>query len=461
MAVPAHDARDYAFAKKYHLAIKSIIEHQELPFTKDGIHINSQFLNGLKNKEASELAIEKIIELKCGQRKVNYKLHDWLFSRQRYWGEPFPIIHLDNGEVILTDNVKLPVLENIKPSNDGQSPLANASDWVNVVVGGQSGKRETNTMPQWAGSCWYYLAYLLKNGSDSYLDLESDLAQDRIKKWMPVDLYVGGAEHAVLHLLYARFWHKVLYDIGLVANDEPFQKLYNQGMILGPDHQKMSKSKGNVINPDDIIAQYGADTLRLYEMFMGPLSETKPWSDTGLSAANKWIKRVYNLLSDPSKLSKTNNKNLDIIYHQSVKKITQDFEQLAFNTAISQMMIFINACYKETTIYRPYAEKFLIMFSAIVPHVGEELWSMIGHTKTINNETWPVWEERFLQSQNAIVIVQINSKVRAKLNTTINTPQSDIEALAKVNTNVAKYLTDKTIVKVIYIKNRIINFIIK
>ncbi len=460
MAVPAHDERDYQFAQRYQLAIKPIIEAPKLPFTKDGAHINSDFLNGLKNQEAITKVIEQLCNTKSGSAKTNYKLHDWLFSRQRYWGEPFPIIHLDNGEVILTDNVKLPVLDNIQPSSDGQSPLANATDWLNVTVNGQSGKRETNTMPQWAGSCWYYLAYLVKNGEE-YLDLEDPIAQARIAKWMPVDLYVGGAEHAVLHLLYARFWHKVLYDIGLVKNPEPFQRLYNQGMILGPDHQKMSKSKGNAINPDDIIKEYGADTLRLYEMFMGPLADAKPWSETGLAAAHKWIKRVYNLATDSAKISDHNDHQLDVIYHQSVKKISHDFEALAFNTAISQMMIFINACYKSKTIYRPYLENFLIMFSCIVPHVGEELWTLIGHSTTINDSRWPLWEERFLQSQTSVVIVQINSKVRAKLNVSVDNTQTEIETLAQAHPNVAKYLTDKTIVKVIYVAHKIINFIIK
>ncbi len=460
MAVPAHDERDYQFAQKYNLEIIAIIENQKLPFTKDGPHINSDFLNGLKNQAATNLVIEKITSLKCGSAKTNYKLHDWLFSRQRYWGEPFPIIHLDNGEVILTDNVKLPALDNIKPSSDGQSPLANASDWVNVEINGQSGKRETNTMPQWAGSCWYYLAYLLKNGNE-YLSLEDPIAQERIAKWMPVDLYIGGAEHAVLHLLYARFWHKVLYDIGLVKTDEPFKKLYNQGMILGPDHQKMSKSKGNTVNPDDIIVKYGADTLRLYEMFMGPLSDTKPWSDTGLVASHKWIRRVFKILSDPQRISDQNDHSLDLVYNQTVKKVSQDFEQLAFNTAISQMMIFINACYKTPTIYRVYAKNFVIMLSCIAPHVGAELWELLRDKETIDQAIWPKWDESLLVTKNSVIIVQVNSKVRAKLTIHNNALQSEVENLALVNPNVAKYLVDKKIVKTIFITNRIINFIIK
>ncbi len=459
MAVPAHDERDFKFAKKFNLAIKQVIASDTLPATGNGVCINSEFLNGLQKEAAIEKILSEIEKQKIGKAKINYKLHDWLFSRQRYWGEPFPIVHLDNGEVLLVDNVELPELKNIKISQTGESPLANASEWVNVTIDGKSGKRETNTMPQWAGSCWYYIAYLLRTET-GYLKLDSKLGQERLSKWLPVDLYIGGAEHAVLHLLYARFWHKVLYDIGLVKTKEPFTRLFNQGMILGPDNQKMSKSKGNVINPDDIVVQYGADTLRLYEMFMGPLEDAKAWSNNGLQASYKWINRFYNLYNN-AELSDQNNHKLDLIYNQTVKKVSHDYENLAFNTAVSQFMIFVNACYKEKVIYKPYLENILIMISCIIPHISEEIWNQLGHRTSINQATWPTWDEKALIAKETIMIVQVNGRLRAKINIDSNSDEVTVVKIAKENENVSRFLDNKTIIKTIYVKGRIINFIVK
>ena len=359
MAVPGHDERDHEFAEKFDLPIIEVIEGgdvQKEAYTGNGPHVNSGELNGLYNEEAITKAIELLEANQAGEKKVNYKLRDWLFSRQRYWGEPIPIIHWEDGSMSTVPESELPLLlpetDEIKPSGTGESPLANIDDFVNVTdeKTGMKGRRETNTMPQWAGSCWYYLRYIDPDNDKMIADPE------KLKHWLPVDLYIGGVEHAVLHLLYARFWHKVLYDLGVVPTKEPFQKLYNQGMILGEGNEKMSKSKGNVINPDDIVNSHGADTLRLYEMFMGPLDAAIAWSDKGLDGSRRFLDRVWRLIvkedgSLSDKIVDSNNKSLDKTYNQTVKKVTEDFDTLGFNTAISQLMVFINDCYKACLLY--------------------------------------------------------------------------------------------------------------
>ena len=370
MAVPAHDDRDYAFAKKFGIDIIPVLEGGDITkeaWTQDGVHINSGFLNGLDKQEAIDKMLDWLEEHHCGSKHVNYRLREWIFARQRYWGEPIPIINFDDGtSVALSDDqlpLILPELEDYSPSKTGSSPLDKAVDWVNVEVDGKKGKRETSTMPGSAGSSWYFLRYIDPHNDKAIADPEL------LKHWMPVDLYVGGPEHAVGHLLYSRMWNNYLYDKGIVPVKEPFKKLYHQGMILGPNGVKMSKSKGNVINPDDIVEAYGADTLRLYEMFMGPLEASKPWSETGVEGSKKWLERVYRLFVESDKLTDTNDGSLDFVYHSTVKKVTEDYENLGFNTAISQMMIFINEAYKAKSVYKPYAEGIVKMLSCIAPHI--------------------------------------------------------------------------------------------
>ena len=467
MAVPGHDERDYLFALKYQLPISYVIEgehHQQL-HNKDGKHINSDFLNGLTTSEAITKAITVLTSAGHATAKTTYKLRDWLFSRQRYWGEPFPVIHWEDGAISLVDEKELPLelpkMTNIKPSQTGESPLANATDWLTVVDStGRKGRRETNTMPQWAGSCWYYLGYILMENNEM-LDLRSSEAQKLLKKWLPVDLYVGGQEHAVLHLLYSRFWHKFLYDQKLVPTSEPFYKLVNQGMILGPDGTKMSKSKGNVINPDDIIKSHGADTLRLYEMFMGPIEASLPWNPSGLDSARKWLDRVYRLVKNHN-FTQVNNHQLDFVYHNMVKKGTEMIEKLSFNTAISQLMVFINACYKDDApIYQPYFEGFTKMLSLFAPHLAEEIWVNLQQESSIALSTWPSYEEKYLQKKEVVIAVQVNGKLRAKLEVAIDTSEQDLLTLAKANSNVETFLANHQIIKEIVIKNKIVNFVVK
>ncbi len=393
MAVPAHDDRDWEFAKKFGIEIIPVLEGgniEEAAYTEDGLHINSQWLDGLGKQEAIDKMIAWLEENKCGEKKISYKLRDWLFSRQRYWGEPIPIVHMEDGTMRTVPveelPLELPATKNFQPHDSGESPLANCEDWLEVEIDGQKGRRETNTMPQWAGSCWYYIRYIDPHNSEVICDPKL------LEKWLPVDLYVGGAEHAVLHLLYSRFWHKVLYDAGVVKCKEPWQRLFHQGMILGDNNEKMSKSRGNVVNPDDIVASHGADSLRLYEMFMGPLEAALPWSTNGLDGSRKWLDRVYRLFIEQDKLSDENDHSLDRVYHQTVKKVTDDFETLGFNTAISQMMIFINECYKAETVYKEYAFNFIKMLSCIAPHICEEMWQMLGHDSSIAYETWPTYD---------------------------------------------------------------------
>ncbi|MGL4383345.1 MAG: class I tRNA ligase family protein, partial [Bacilli bacterium] len=410
-------------------------------------------------------AISWLEENEIGIASINYKLRDWVFARQRYWGEPFPIIHYEDGSIELVAENQLPLIlpemDEFKPSGTGESPLANAKEWLEVTrEDGVKGRRDTNTMPQWAGSCWYYIGYLLKD-ADGYANLDDQKIQERINNWLPVDLYIGGAEHAVLHLLYARFWHKVLYDCGIVKTKEPFQKLYNQGMILGENGVKMSKSLGNVINPNDIIESHGADALRLYEMFMGPLDQMKQWSTNGLDGALKFIERVYRLLSDPQIITLEEDHRLDYTYHNMIKNITNNFEQLAFNTSISELMIFINEAYKTKKIPLEYVKGFLAIFYCITPHVGAQLWQMNNFSEDINTYPWPSYDQSKLELDEVTIVVQVNSKVRAKIIVPQNTTESAFKELAYAHENVITHLKDKEIVKEIFLQNKILNIVVK
>lgn len=413
MAVPAHDERDGEFAEKFNLDIVTV-------YDEDGKMIDSDKLNGLTQEEAVPKAIEMLEEKGIGEKKISYKLRDWLFSRQRYWGEPIPVIHWEDGTMTTVPEEELPLLlpetDQVKPSGTGESPLANIDEFINVVdpETGMKGRRETNTMPQWAGSCWYYLRYIDPHNDEMLADPE------KLKHWLPVDLYIGGVEHAVLHLLYSRFWHKVLYDIGVVPTKEPFQKLYNQGMILGEGNEKMSKSKGNVVNPDDIVKSHGADTLRLYEMFMGPLDAAIAWSENGLDGSRRFLDRIWRLLVTEEnqitdKVVDEQTPELDKVYNQTVKKVTEDFDTLNFNTAISQMMVFINDCYKQDKLSKAYVEGFVKMLSPIAPHISEELWAKLGHDDTIAYEEWPTFDPSLLVDNEVEIVIQVNGKLKEKL----------------------------------------------
>lgn len=467
MAVPSGDQRDFEFATKFNLPITPVVEgfNGEEAYTEDGAHVNSGFFDGLNIKEAKAKMVEWLEEHDCGGKKVNYRLRDWIFSRQRYWGEPIPVIHWDDGTTSLVPEdelpLRLPETDNIEPSGTGESPLANIEDWVNVYdENGRHGKRETNTMPQWAGSSWYWLRYTDPTNDKEFASKEA------LDYWSPVDLYVGGAEHAVLHLLYARFWHKVLYDLGLVPTKEPFMKLVNQGMILGSNHEKMSKSKGNVVNPDDIVDQYGADTLRLYEMFMGPLEESVPWDEKGLHGANKWVQRVWRLLMDDNnhlrdRVSTYNDGKLTKVYNQTVKKVTDDFERMHFNTAISQLMVFVNEAYKVDVLPVEYMEGFVKMIAPLMPHLAEELWSQFNESETITYQPWPTYDEKALVEDEVEMIVQVNGKVRAKIKMAKDADNKDVEDAALANEHVHSFVDGKDVKKVIVIPNRIVNIVVK
>ncbi|MCH4170897.1 MAG: leucine--tRNA ligase [Lactobacillus sp.] len=468
MAVPAHDERDYAFAKKFDLPIVPVLEGgntDEAAFTGEGVHINSEFLNGTGLEDGKAKMLAWLADHHVGGKKVNYRLRDWLFSRQRYWGEPIPIIHWEDGETTLVPEEELPLIlpetPDVKPSGSVESPLANLDDWVNVVdKNGRKGRRETNTMPQWAGSSWYFLRFIDPHNKEALADY------DKLKAWMPVDLYIGGAEHAVLHLLYARFWHKFLYDIGVVPTPEPFQRLYNQGMILGKNHEKMSKSKGNVVNPDDVVDQYGADTLRLYEMFMGPLDAAIPWSEEGLSGARKFLDRVWRLIiDDEGKLrdhvTTENDGTLTVVYHQTVKKVTEDYDALHFNTAISQMMVFVNEAGKADALPVDYIEGLVKMLAPIAPHMMEEIWQKLGHDETLTYATWPTYDAKYLVADEVEVIVQVNGKVRGKLKVARDTDEAKLKELALADEHVDKFLSDKTVKKMIVVPNKIVNIVAK
>lgn len=467
MVVPAHDERDHEFAQKFDLPIVQVIEGgdvQKEAYTGDGVHINSDFLNGMDKEEAIDAINNWLEENGVGEKKVNYRLRDWLFSRQRYWGEPIPVIHWEDGETTLVPEDELPLYlpkaTDIKPSGTGESPLANLDDWVNVVdENGRKGRRETNTMPQWAGSSWYFLRYIDPHNNHEIADYE------KLKEWLPVNLYVGGAEHAVLHLLYARFWHKFLYDLGVVPTKEPFQKLVNQGMILGSNHEKMSKSKGNVVNPDDIVEQYGADTLRLYEMFMGPLDASIPWSEEGLGGAYKFINRVWNLLIDENdnlrdRVTTINNHDLDKIYNETVKKVTEDYEAMHFNTAISQLMVFVNNAYKADSLPLEYVEGLVKLLSPVVPHITEELWSKLGHVGSIAYAKWPTYDESKLVEDVVEIVVQINGKVRQHLQVSKDASREELQALALNDERIKQELAGKEVKKVIAVPGKLVSIVV-
>jgi len=462
MAVPAHDERDYEFAKKFSLDIIPVIEGGDITkeaYTGDGIHINSGFLDTLNKQEAIDKMIAWLEEKGLGKKKINYRLREWIFARQRYWGEPIPIIHLEDGrDIVLTDEelpLELPELEDYKGKN-GQAPLENASDWVNVVVNGVKGKRETSTMPGSAGSSWYFLRYI-----DPHNDKE--LADKKlITHWMPVDLYVGGPEHAVGHLLYSRMWNNYLYQKGIVSCKEPFQKLIHQGMILGANGIKMGKRFPEyVVNPNDVVNDYGADTLRLYEMFMGPLEADKPWNDDAALGSRKFLDRIWRLYAEENKIQDKENKALEKIYHQTVKKVTTDFETLNFNTAISQMMIFVNAVYKEEIYPLEYALGFLKLLNPIAPHITEELWEKLGHTNTIAYEPWPTYEEELTKEDMYEMVVQVNGKVRGKMEVSMDILEEQMKQLAMNIDNVQKFLEGKEIIKVIVIPKKLVNIVVK
>ncbi|ALD66050.1 leucine--tRNA ligase [Spiroplasma cantharicola] len=467
MAVPAHDERDWKFSLKYNLAIKFVLETKDesKAFVGESNLINSDFLNGLSKTKAIDLVISKLAKEKKAERKINYKLRDWLFSRQRFYGEPFPVVFLEDGQIALIDEkdlpLELPKTDYIKPSGTGESPLANLTNWVNIDFKGKKAKRETNTMPQWAGSCWYYLAYILTTSPNNLVDINSKEAMQLFKKWLPVDLYIGGQEHAVLHLLYARFWHQVLFDLGIVPSKEPFQKLINQGMILADNGEKMSKSKGNVINPDEIIESHGADTLRLYEVFMGPLEASLPWSYKGLDGARKWLDRVYRMIEN-IKLTDKNNGNLDFIYNDVVKKTTQMVEDCKFNTAISQLMMFVNSVYKETQpIYKEYIFNFIKMLSVYAPHLAEELWEKLGNKSSVCLEKWPTHDESKLSLSIVTIAVQVNGKLRATFEVDKGTQKELLIDKAKTLNVIKEQIKGKQILKEIAVLDKIVNIVIK
>ena len=496
MAVPAHDTRDWEFAKTFGLEIIPVLaggDVEKEAYTEDGPHINSEFLDGLDKEAAIDKMIAFLEEKGFGQKQVNYRLRDWLFSRQRYWGEPIPIIHWEDGTSTAVPESELPLVlpktDNIKPSGTGESPLANLTDWLTVTrEDGVKGRRETNTMPQWAGSSWYYLRYIDPKNSQKLAD------EDLLKAWLPVDIYIGGAEHAVLHLLYARFWHKFLYDIGVVPTKEPFQKLFNQGMILGTSYRdsrgalvatdkvekrdgkyfhietgeeleqapaKMSKSLKNVVNPDDVVEQYGADTLRVYEMFMGPLDASIAWSEEGLEGSRKFLDRVYRLITTKP-ITTENNGKLDKVYNETVKSVTEQIEQLKFNTAIAQLMVFVNSANKEEALYADYAKGFVQLLAPFAPHLAEELWQVLTKSgESISYVAWPTWNESKLVEDEIEIVVQIKGKVRAKLMVAKDLSREDLQKVALENDKIQAEIAGKDVVKVIAVPNKLVNIVVK
>jgi leucyl-tRNA synthetase len=462
MAVPAHDERDYEFARKFGIDIIPVLDGGDIlkeAFTGDGVHINSEFLNGLGKEEAINKMINWLEKNKIGTKKINYKLREWIFARQRYWGEPIPVVFTEDNKIhVLADEdlpLVLPELEDYAPSKTGASPLDKATDWLNTTFEGEKATRETSTMPGSAGSSWYFLRYIDPHNENAIADPEL------LKHWMPVDLYVGGPEHAVGHLLYSRFWNNYLCNKGIVPTKEPFQKLRHQGMILGTNGEKMSKSKGNVINPDDMVKEYGADALRLYEMFMGPIDAAKPWDITGIEGTKKFLDRIWRLYVESGKISNNHNSNLDKIYNYTVKKVTNDYENMYFNTAISQMMIFINAVYKEETLPIEYAEGFLKLLNPVAPHITEELWNRLNHNKTIAYEKWPEYDESKITENEIEIPVQINGKVKETITIPVDLEEGKVKEIVHENGNIANLTNGKTIVKEIYVKNKIYNIVIK
>lgn len=465
MAVPAHDERDFEFAQVHGLDMIEVIQSGEATgaFVGDGIHYNSGIVDGLHNDEAKAKIIEHLEKTKQGYAHATYKLRDWVFSRQRYWGEPFPALFDEDGQISMLDDdelpLELPILKNIRPSGTGESPLANAHQWLRVEKNGKTYRRDTNTMPQLAGSSWYFMGYILKRHL-AFIPLDSDEAKKVLDKWLPVDLYIGGTEHAVGHLLYSRFWTKFLYDIGLVSHKEPFKRLFNQGMILGDDHTKMSKSKGNVVNPDDVFDSHGADTLRLYEMFMGPLEAEKPWNTDSLNGSKKFLDRVWRMFEFD--IVDEEVKDLRFSYHQTVKKVTEDYERLAFNTAISQMMIFVNDVYKVKKIGKKQVRGFLKLLNPICPHITEELNKVaLKHNEELIYSDWPTFNASYLVLDEVQIVVQVNGKVRAKFVADANSSKDALEKLAMKEENVIKHLDGKQIFKVIVIPKKLVNIVAK
>ncbi|MBI2428216.1 MAG: leucine--tRNA ligase [Ignavibacteriales bacterium] len=477
MAVPAHDERDWEFAKKFNLPIIEVVKsphdvNENFYVAKEEPCVNSSnsevSINGLSYADAFTKIVGWFESKGIGRKKINYKLRDWLFSRQRYWGEPIPIIHWEDGTMSCVDEkelpLKLPNLAKFQPSGTTESPLAIAADWVNVVEpkSGKKGRRETNTMPQWAGSCWYYLRYIDPKNDTIFCDIEKQ------KYWLPIDLYIGGAEHAVLHLMYARFWHKVLYDLGYVTTSEPFMKLRHQGTILGENNKKMSKSLGNVVNPDDVVNEYGADALRLFEMFMGPLEEMKPWSTKGVEGVYRFLNRVWRLyLTEDEKLNPLitdgqPTQDFLRVYHQTVKKVTEDIPALRFNTAIAKMMIFVNEANKQESLSKRLMEQFIIVLSPFAPHLAEELWSRFGHTESIfKSASWPSFDESLTIMNTVEVVAQVNGKIRAKFLAPLDTPEVTLKDLALAEPNMKVHLDGKQIVKEIIVKNKLVNLVVK
>ena len=461
MAVPAHDERDYAFAKKFDLDIIQVLEGGDISkeaYVGDGLHINSGFLDGMNKQDSIDKMIAWLEERNLGTKKINYKLREWIFARQRYWGEPMPVVHMEDDSIVCLSDDELPlVLPDLTDykAHDGNAPLANAKDWVNVTIDGKKGKRDTNTMPGSAGSSWYFLRYIDPHNDKELADKEL------MKHWMPVDLYVGGPEHAVGHLLYSRMWNKFLYDKGIAPTEEPFQKLVHQGMILGENGIKMGKRYPEfAVNPLDVVNEYGADTLRLYEMFMGPLEADKPWSKTGVEGARKFLERVYRIF-ESGKVTDGENKNLEKIYHQTIKKVTKDYETLQFNTAISQMMIFVNAVYKEDSLPREYAEGFVKVLSPVAPFICEELWEMLGHSGTIATQSWPTFDEAKTVDDEIEIPVQVNGKLRGKILVSKDASKEEVEEAAKANEDVKKFIDGHEVVKEIYVPGRMYTIVIK
>jgi leucyl-tRNA synthetase len=469
MAVPAHDERDFEFATKFELPIIQVVKpdvETEGCFSGNGTAINSGRFDGLTTGQFKEKVTEWLNEKGLGEKAINYKLRDWLFSRQRYWGEPFPIVHTESGRAIaISENelpLELPVVDDYKPSKTGQPPLSNAGDWLDVTLSdGSKALRETNTMPQWAGSCWYYLRYLDPDNADAACDNEKQ------KYWLPVDLYIGGAEHAVLHLLYSRFWHMLLCDLGYVSSPEPYMKLINQGMILGEDGQKMSKSRGNVINPDNVIADYGADSMRLYEMFMGPLEATKPWSMNGVEGVHRFLQRVWRLVVDEDsgeilqniQDAEPNEKTMRIL-HQTIKKVGEDIETFGFNTAISQMMIFVNHLSKEAVRTKAVMEKFLLALAPFAPHIAEELWQRLGNSDTLSYHSWPQYDDEIVKEKQIELAVQVNGKIKDRIVVDADATEEQITQKALGSEKVIAAMAGKEAKKVIVIKSRLVNIIV-
>jgi leucyl-tRNA synthetase len=466
MAVPGHDQRDWEFAKTFGIDVVEVIsggDVSQAAHTGEGQLVNSGSLNGLEVKAAKAAMIEQLESDKIGKGTINFKLRDWLFSRQRYWGEPFPIVHTEDGEICLVPDddlpVRLPEVESYKPSGTGESPLATVDDWLEITLpDGRKARRETNTMPQWAGSCWYYLRYLDPQNHEEAWSAEKE------KYWMPVDLYVGGAEHAVLHLLYARFWHKVLYDLGHVSTPEPFKKLIHQGMILGEDGQKMSKSRGNVVNPDDVIEQYGADAMRLFEMFMGPLEATKPWATSGVEGVKRFLDRVWRLFinEDTDQWILTNDTataQQRTLLHKTIKKVADDIENMRFNTAISSMMEFVNALTKLPTRPSEILVPFIQVLAPFAPHLGEELWSRSGARSELSFAAFPKVDEQYLTEATKTYALSVNGKVRGQIELPVDVSKDEAIALAKADENVQRHIDGKTIRREIFVPGRMINIV--